>query len=45
MNVSIKLSKEQHSFLLSRFGDEESIREWMETEIDNTLLEKSGIKE
>ena len=37
MTVDIKLTHEQHEYLLSRLGSEEAIREWMEDCIDQEL--------
>ena len=37
MTIDIKLTHEQHEYLLSRLGSEEAIREWMEDCIDQEL--------
>ena len=35
----IKLSKDQHEMLLRRFGSEDTIRDWIEASINQTLLD------
>jgi hypothetical protein len=37
MNVDIKLTHEQHEFLLARLGSDEAIRTWIEETIDQEL--------
>ena len=37
MEVQIKITREQHEFLLERMGSDEAIREWMQSCLDSEL--------
>ena len=37
----IKLTKEQHDFLVERLGTDEAIREWLQSYLNQKLLEKA----
>lgn len=37
MEVELKLTKEQHDQLIEWFGDEESARQWVHTQIENEM--------
>lgn len=43
MIIDIKLTEEQHTFLLKRFGSEDAIRQWIETSINQQLLQKDEV--
>ena len=42
MEITIKLTKEQHVFLLERLGTDEAIREWLQSYLNQILQEKSA---
>lgn len=37
MEVELKLTKVQHDQLIEWFGDDESARQWVQTQIENEL--------
>jgi len=42
MEVQIKITKEQHEFLLEHLGSDEAIREWMQAGLESELRKKAA---
>lgn len=42
MEITIKLTKEQHDLLLERLGTDEAIREWLQSYLNQKLEEKAA---
>ncbi len=42
MEITIKLTKEQHDLLLERLGTDEAIREWLQSYHNKKLEEKAA---
>ena len=40
MEITIKLTKGQHDFLVERLGTDEAIREWLQSYLNQILQEK-----
>ena len=42
MEISIKLTKEQHDLLLERLGTDDAIRQWLQSYLNQKLEEKAA---
>ena len=44
MEVEVKLTKEQHEFLLEKLGDDEHVQQWLQTLVDNEMARMEEAK-